>query len=109
MSVIHKDLAAGRWRGLSLAEQMGNIGSEINRALKWRAKDSKLFNGAIERALELLDFTIADPRWRGRLKELVRARELLGDAVFGQSEYKTSLEDLDRYFFSFALAARGTQ
>ena len=61
---------------------------------------------AIDRAFELLDLTIADSRWRSRLKEIVRTRELLADAMFGGKEYKTSLKDLDRYSFHFALAAR---
>ncbi len=56
------------------------------------------------RALELLDITIQDPRWRRRLKELTRARELLCDAWFGGKEYHTDLEGLNRYFFYFALA-----
>lgn len=91
---------------MSLAEQLGNIGGEISRALKWRGKDEKLFSNAIERALELFDFTLQDSRWRGRLKELARARELLCDTIFNGKEYKDSLENLERYFFQFALAAR---
>lgn len=102
----HKNLAAERWSKLSLAEQLGNVGSEINRALRWQNKDDKSFKNAIGRALELLDMTIADSRWRTRLKELVRARELIGDSIFGGREYNTSLDDLNRYFFHFALAAR---
>ncbi len=106
MAIQHKDLAAGGWQKLSLIEQMGNIGSEINRALNWRDKDEKLHNNAVDRALELLDLTIADPRWRLRLKEIVRVRELLADAMFGGKEYKTTFEDLNCYFFQFAFAAR---
>lgn len=106
MTIQHKNLAAGGWQKLSLMEQMGNIGSEISRALNWRDKDQKIYENAIDRALELLDLTISDPRWQNRLKEIVRTRELLGDAILGGKEYKTSLKDLDRYFFHFALAAR---
>lgn len=106
MDVKHQELAAGKWRELSLAEQMGNVGSEISRAVLWQNKDQKIFEGAIERALELLCLTIGDPRWRKRLKELARVREFICDAVFGSKEYGTSLEDLNRYFFNFALAAR---
>ena len=87
--VQHKDLAAGNWSKLSLAEQLGNVGSEINRALNWQNKDEKLFKNAGARALELLDLTIADSRWKTRLKELARARELICAAVFGGEEYKT--------------------
>lgn len=106
MAMQHKNLAAGGWQKLSLMEQMGNIGSEISRALNWHDKDRKSYESAIDRALELLDLTINDPRWQNRLKEIVRTRELLCDAILGGKEYKTSLKDLDRYFFHFALAAR---
>jgi len=34
--VIHKKLAEGRWFQLSLCEQLGNIGSEVDRALHWK-------------------------------------------------------------------------
>lgn len=104
--IQHKDLAAGRWLGLSLAEQLGNIGSEVSRVSRWEGKDAGIYQGAIVRALELYDLTIRDPRWRGRLKELTRGRELFCDAVSGGKEYGTSLSDLNRYFLYFALAAR---
>lgn len=105
-SAQHKSLAAGDWSKLSLAEQLGNVGSEISRAVRWQNKDDKLFKNAIARALELLDLTIADSRWKTRLKELVRARELIGDAILGGNDYNTLLDDLNRYFFYFAIAAR---
>jgi hypothetical protein len=56
--------------------------------------------------LELLDLTLADLRWRDRRREIARARELLGDAATGGREYGSTLEDLDRYFLAFAVAAR---
>lgn len=103
---FHKEAAAGKWFTLSLPEQMGNIGSEVGRARKWQGKDEKLFEGAKERAFELFDLTMSDPRLKGRLKEIGRARELFCFAASGNSEYKTSLEDLEKYFLIFALAAR---
>ncbi|MBI2070923.1 MAG: hypothetical protein HYT79_10030 [Elusimicrobia bacterium] len=106
MSTNHPELAAGRWHALSLFNQLGNVGSELSRAIRWKEKDPPLFDGAMTRALELLDLTIADPRWHGRLKELVRAREFLCDAWLGGPEYGSKLEDLNRYFFEFAMAAR---
>jgi len=99
-------MTSDNWQKLSFYEQMGNIGSEISRALNWRYKDQKSYDNAITRAFELMDLTIADSRWRLRLKEIVRVRELLTDAMFGGREYKTTFEDLNRYFFNFALAAR---
>ena len=73
---------------------------------RWLARDERVAMGAFERALELLDLTLADPRWRDRLREIARARELLCDAATGGREYGTTLEDLDRYFLAFAVAAR---
>ncbi|MBI2591788.1 MAG: hypothetical protein HYW34_03885 [Candidatus Brennerbacteria bacterium] len=103
----HKNLAAGRWFTLSLTEQMGNIGSEVWRASRARqGKDEERFWGAVERALELFDFTIDDPRWSGRLREIARAREVFCDAVYGGQLYKSSFEDLIRYFDLFAYVAR---
>jgi hypothetical protein len=40
MNYQHKELAAGRWQQMSLVEQMANVGSEVGRALNWRAKVS---------------------------------------------------------------------
>jgi len=102
----HPELAAGRWSRFSLAEQLANVGSEVGRMRRWRDRDERLMAGAFERALELLDLTLADPRWRDRLREIARAREFLCDAAAGGGEYGTTLEDLDRYFLAFAVAAR---
>lgn len=41
MSYQHAELAAGRWRTVSLMEQLGNIGSEVERAIKWRSTDKQ--------------------------------------------------------------------
>jgi len=105
----HPDLAAGRWGQFSLAEQLANVGSEVGRMLRWRGRDERLLTGAFDRALELLDFTLGDPRWRARLREIARARELLCDAAAGGREYGTTLEDMDRYFLAFAVAARSSR
>lgn len=106
MAMVHRELAGGRWQQLSLVEQLANVGSEVGRMRRWRDRDERLMTKAFERALELLDLTLADPRWRDRLREIARARELLCDAATGGHEYNTTLEDLDRYFLAFAVAAR---
>ena len=107
--VRHPGLAAGRWQTLSLLEQLGNVGSEVGRMRRSRDRDARLAAAAFERALELLDLTLADPRWRGRRREIARARELLCDAAAGGGEYGTTLDDLDRYFLAFAVAARASR
>lgn len=106
--VRHRDLAAGRWFQLSLAEQLGNVGSEVSRALKWRERDSGIAQRAFERALELMDFTLADPRHVrsvARLREIARTREVLADFFAGSNEYHTDGPSLQRYFDAYAMAA----
>lgn len=103
----HQNLAAGRWSKLTLVEQLGNVGSEVGRAAA-RQKEGLAAedNRALDRAFELLDLTVADPRWNNRLKEIMRAREVLVDAFYGQKEYGSTPADLEKYFYHFAFAAR---
>ncbi len=109
MTYWHADLAAGRWQTLPLLEQLANVGSDVARAARWYGKDPQRCEQAFLRALELLDLTIEDDRWRGRRKELARARELLCDAMNGGTTYGSDLPSLDRYFFQFAVAARASR
>lgn len=106
MSAHHPSLAAGRWHGFSLVEQLAHVGSEVERALNWRAKgNEELCRRALERGLELLALTIADPKHRGRLRELTRLREVLLDYFLGENEYGSSATSWHRYFHPFALAS----
>lgn len=91
---------------MTLAEQLGNVGSEYERALRWKQRnDSGHFEQAFARMLELLDLTIADRRWRNhRLKELVRVREVVCEELCNDGGSNTP--DLRKYFFSFAFLAR---
>jgi hypothetical protein len=104
--IIHKDLAAGRWFQLSLVEQLGNVGSDVDRAIQWRNRDEKEYSSdALDRALELLDFTIADPKNRKRLREICRVREALVDYFLFDNEYKTNDKWWHNYFMYFAYIA----
>lgn len=108
MNVMHRELAAGRWWELSIAEQLGNIGSEVSRALKWRSCEPRIAQGALERALELLDLTLDDPRHRrsvARLREVARAREVVIDFLAGPNQYRSTAESLQRYFDAYAILA----
>ena len=105
--IEHKELAGGRWEKFSFVEQMANIGSEVERALNWRAKNNPGYcQKAFERALELLDLSLEITRDFPRLKELARSREVLVDYFFGTNEYGSDEKFLRRYFLDFATAAR---
>lgn len=105
---IHKDLAAGRWFTFSLAEQLGNVGSEIGRAANaLRMGNHERKEKALERAFELIDLTVMDKRWRGpKLREICRFREVCADTFYGDREYGDTPERLEKYLFYFALVAR---
>ena len=106
MAFQHSSMAAGKWFEYTLCQQMGNIGSEVGRANRWKEKDPKLYESAVFRAIELLNLTLADVRWKKRLKEISRAKETLCDAFSGGKEFNSSLPELEKYFYHFAYAAR---
>lgn len=108
----HTELADGRWAELPLARQMGNIGSEISRALRWKAKEKpERMASCIDRALELIDLSL---RWAqmdesrkkhpGAIRELARLRDVVCDFFFGENEYDSDGEAMLRYFDQFAMA-----
>jgi hypothetical protein len=56
MTTYHPDLASGRWFTLSLACQLGNAGSEYERALQSKKRGDKVrFDHAFNRLLELME------------------------------------------------------
>ncbi|MFH1542700.1 MAG: hypothetical protein ABIE84_06385 [bacterium] len=107
MNFQHKELAAGRWNKLTFLEQMANIGSEVERAIKWRQKNNNEYcRLAVERALELLSLTLADKKNELRLKELCRVQESLVDFFIYNNVYQSSAELWHKYFFAFNYAAK---
>lgn len=107
MKIQHKQMTSGRWFDLNFFEQMANIGSEIERTISWKEKSNPEYSRmAFERALELLDLTIADKKNAKRLKELLRVREVLADYFEFNNEYKSSDQLWRNYFFPFNWAAR---
>jgi hypothetical protein len=104
---IHANLADGGWQKLTLMEQLGNIGSELSRAFKWKEKgEDSYVQHAFYRALELIDLTVADPRWRYRLKELLRLREALCEYFYGDNRYRIDPKMVNKEFLYYAYAAR---
>jgi hypothetical protein len=104
----HTELAAGRWEALTLAEQLANVGGEVDRAIRaWQGSRSQRFERALERALELFDLTVRDPRWRGhRRREILRVREEFCRLFFDDDAPPDSAGGLSRYFLQFGVLAR---
>lgn len=92
---------------MTLMEQLANVGSEVGRAARAKASGNERRLGpALDRALELFDLTIADPRWTHRLREIARAREVVCDYLVGDNAFGSTPDAIDAYFLPFAVAAR---
>ncbi len=92
-----------KWAALSFYEQMGNIGSEVGRAMNaLRRNDEDALQGAYFRGLDLIDATVANLSSVHRRRELLRTREEFSSAI----EQKIVDQKLDDYFMTFALLAR---
>ena len=106
LNLEHKK-AATDWGTHSISYQIGNIGSEVSRALKNQEKP-KRFQGAFNRALELFDLTIEDlskKQQPTRLREICRAREEFCDYFYGNN-LKTQPEKMLKYYDQFAMLSR---
>ena len=97
-----------QWAQLSIFEQMGNIGSEVGRAISaQRRGKTERVEGAIYRALDLFDATTEAlvKEKSPRTREVLRARdEFL--RLFYDGTFETDSDNIERYFTQFAIAAR---
>jgi hypothetical protein len=105
---LHPDLSADRWGTMTLAEQLGNAGADVGRAIRAResGNESRLAS-ALARALAQLDLTLADPRWAGhRRREIARAREVVCDFLAGDNVYGSTPALTEAWFMAYAAQAR---
>jgi hypothetical protein len=98
-----------RWAQLSFEEQMGNIGSEVGRAIAaHRAGRQERETRAIDRAIDLFSATtevLLKTSYSYRLKEVLRARdEFL--RLFFDGTFEADACKIERYFMDFAFMAR---
>jgi len=99
----------GRWALLTFNEQMGNIGSEVGRAILAHKNGNIVRETrAIDRAIDLFSATVEvliGTQYAYRLKEVLRARdEFL--RLFFDGTFDKDADNIERYFMYFAFAAR---
>ena len=97
-----------RWAQLSIYEQLGNVSSEVGRAIDaTRAGKERRARGAIDRAVDLLDATVEVliAQKSPRVKEVLRAREEFL-RLFFDGTFEEDADNIARYFNLFARAAR---
>ena len=97
-----------RWAQLSIYKQLGNIGSEVGRAIQARRTGHEdRVEPAIIRALDLFSATTDQlvKEKSHRLREVLYARnEFL--RLFYDGTFEQDAEAIERYFYYFALAAQ---
>jgi hypothetical protein len=104
---MNSSISYDRWAKLTILEQMGNIGSEVGRAISSeRRGDVVSRDGAIGRALDLFAATakfLAGEKSL-RLREVLRSRDqFLG--LFFDDNFDDA-DAVESYFMQFAIAAR---
>ncbi len=101
MPVWHKNLR-GRFHTFPQYQQIIMVANELNRAQNMITVPLEYHN-ALERALELTDFLSADERWKPKLKELRRAREIM--AMFYDNPTPTDTRVLQKCFVQLDASA----
>jgi len=98
-----------KWAKMSIFDQMGNISSEVGRAINAKKQNNaESMEMAIIRALDLFDATI-DELIKARSiksKEVLRSKEQFLTIINEQSPTSKELNSLDSYFTQFAIASR---
>lgn len=61
-----------RWQNISKRDQLGHIAAELARAKV--VQDLKVYRAILEKALELVDLTLADLKWREQILTLLHLR-----------------------------------
>lgn len=91
-----------RWKQLSIFDQLGNIGSEVERTLRLK-RNGEDFQAALIRALDLFDTTVEllVRNKSHRTKEVLRARDQFLQALFIAND-----PSLENWFMQFAIATR---
>lgn len=96
---------ATKWAEMDMFNQMGNIGSEVGRALRAKRQGKKdRSQAAFYRGLDLIDATaqLWASQKRTGLRELLYARDQFAESVTTSNVDET----LESYFMQFAIAAR---
>lgn len=97
------------WASLDIFNQMGNIYSEVGRSFKSISSvDSEEHQAAVARAVDLFDATaeVLIEKKSPKVREVLRAKEVYLDLVNNSDASPRAVQDLDRYFLQFAVAAR---
>ena len=75
-----------RWKTLRIRDQLGHIASEVNRAILVKEKDADIYRQILERALNLIDLSLSDRKWRRNPLLLLSLRDEVAKAYVGEGD-----------------------
>jgi hypothetical protein len=75
MNLWHKNLE-DRFASFPSHQQIIMVCTELNRAHNLQDNSAE-YKNCLERALELMDFLISDPKWQRKLTEVLRGRDVI--------------------------------
>jgi len=78
-----------RYASFSEDIQILNVVSDLNKAKNLTHIDSTNAKQHLFGAIILLDYIIDDPKWKPKLRELLRLREAVGSLIFLEKPYGT--------------------
>lgn len=91
-----------KWFAMPIERQISNIGSEVNRAIKWKNSGNiKRQEGFCRKAIEFLRLSLEDPKNAHRKDELTSCIEELADYFLGENVYNTTDAVLIKYYDAF--------
>lgn len=97
------------WSRQNIFEQLGNVSSEVGRSIQSkRLGDNEKAEQAMIRALDLFDATVSGliKKRSPQAKEVLRAREEYLRILYSADATAKALDDINKYFLQFAIAAR---
>jgi len=100
-----------KWAKLTICEQLGNIGSEVGRAINYKRNgDDDRMEGAINRALDLflatIEVLIKEKTYIHRAKEVIRMRDEFMSLFYHDHFDEKEAHKIECYFMNFAYIAR---
>lgn len=91
-----------KWNSMPVSLQISNIGSEVNRAIRWKNRgDQQKTTNFCNKAIEFWRYSEADPKNKHRVGEFECAIEELRDYFLGENIYQTTDEVLTKYYDAF--------
>jgi len=69
--------------------QILNMMSDLKKAAQLNQTSQTSSTNHLYRAIILLDYMVDDPKWKPKLRELLRLREVIGSLIFEKQPYAT--------------------